>query len=205
MGKLYSLQEQEFLKNNFNDMTIVEIARIQGRRPDVVGGWARKLGLRKLKMNSWTKEECEVLKKYFPTYGVNKCLEYLPGRTYEQAHWKAQRLGLKCDVTTQRINLGIKKHNLPKNMSYSSQGYIVVNINGSLRTQQDLLAEEVLKRSLYRNEVVHHINEIKDDNRLENLCVLTRSDHVKVHNGDTSIELVPLSLLLVDSPTLMET
>lgn len=30
--------------------------------------------------------------------------------------------------------------------------------------------------------VVHHINEIRDDNRLENLQILTVSEHIKLHN-----------------------
>ena len=35
--------------------------------------------------------------------------------------------------------------------------------------------------------MVHHINEIKDDNRLENLQVLTVSEHIKLHNSRKEI------------------
>lgn len=44
-----------------------------------------------------------------------------------------------------------------------------------------LIAEEFLRRPLRRWEVVHHINGRKDDNRFENLCVLSRFDHQMYH------------------------
>ena len=196
MGKRVSEAEKQFIRDNFDKMSLVEIAQHLNRRPDHVGGIARKMGLRKLKITPWTKDEEDIIKMYFPEWGANKCCEMLPHRTREQIHWKAKRLGLYCNITKQRINLGIKHYNLEKNKSYGTQGYIVIRVNGKLRTEQAIIAEEILGRPLAENEVVHHINGIKDDNRLENLAVLNRSDHVKLHNGDTNIKVTPLSELV---------
>ena len=38
-----------------------------------------------------------------------------------------------------------------------------------------------LRRTLSRDEHVHHINGIKDDNRVENLGLMSRSDHIGHH------------------------
>lgn len=47
--------------------------------------------------------------------------------------------------------------------------------------QHRLVAEKMLGRRLSIQEDVHHINEIKTDNRPENLIVLSKSDHIKLH------------------------
>ncbi len=44
-----------------------------------------------------------------------------------------------------------------------------------------LVAEEYLGRYLRRDEIVHHINGDRQDNRWENLEVATRSKHVSNH------------------------
>lgn len=43
---------------------------------------------------------------------------------------------------------------------------------------------------LKQNYDVHHINEIKTDNRIENLVVLTRSEHTKLHNLSQNVGVV---------------
>lgn len=60
----------------------------------------------------------------------------------------------------------------PDHPRADSKGYI---------PEHRLLMEESLGRPLTANEDVHHINGVKDDNRLENLVVLTKSDHHRLH------------------------
>lgn len=43
------------------------------------------------------------------------------------------------------------------------------------------IMEEHLGRKLTYNEVVHHINGNKKDNRLENLTVMSRGEHARLH------------------------
>ena len=43
------------------------------------------------------------------------------------------------------------------------------------------MMEEKIGRKLFRNECVHHINEIRNDNRIENLQLMTLCEHAKLH------------------------
>lgn len=45
----------------------------------------------------------------------------------------------------------------------------------------DMVMEMHLGRRLLKGECVHHINEIKTDNRLENLEVMQHADHSSKH------------------------
>lgn len=44
-----------------------------------------------------------------------------------------------------------------------------------------VLVEAHIGRALASNECVHHVNEDKTDNRIENLMLMTRSEHTRLH------------------------
>ena len=46
-----------------------------------------------------------------------------------------------------------------------------------------LVAEEMLGRYLYPDEIPHHKNGIKNDDRPENIEVMTRREHTSFHNA----------------------
>ena len=47
------------------------------------------------------------------------------------------------------------------------------------------IMEQIIGRPLSDDEEVHHINGIKHDNRKENLQLVTRSEHMKIHHAET--------------------
>ncbi|MBO9667632.1 MAG: HNH endonuclease [Bdellovibrio sp.] len=77
------------------------------------------------------------------------------------------------------ILLFFPKQRFSKNRYKDAQGYIIVK--GSNEYEHRHIAKLTLHRKLFPNEVVHHINGIRSDNRLINLCVLDRHQHELIH------------------------
>lgn len=72
---------------------------------------------------------------------------------------------------------------------YDKQGYIMVPISKNsffwdmalkrgYILQHRLVMAQHLGRCLTQDELVHHLNRVKDDNRLENLVLTSRSEHL---------------------------
>lgn len=62
----------------------------------------------------------------------------------------------------------------PRHPFSNKQGYIF---------EHRIIMENKLNRYLLPNEDIHHINEIRDDNRIENLLVLTHGQHSSLTNS----------------------
>ena len=64
-----------------------------------------------------------------------------------------------------------------------------------------LIAEEKIGRKLKKNEVAHHMDGDKRNNNPENLTVVTRSEHAKIHARDRGGNpRFPRTVVLVPQP-----
>ena len=69
---------------------------------------------------------------------------------------------------------------------------------GVYRREHRLVMSKHLGRNLLRSELVHHINGNRTDNRIENLEIMSFSDHTKHHgkNREISLEIKQQALAL---------
>ncbi len=65
--------------------------------------------------------------------------------------------------------------------SIDPRGYRQISIGGKRIGEHRLVMEQYLGRELTEDEVVHHINEIRDDNDINNLQLMTRGEHCSHH------------------------
>lgn len=71
--------------------------------------------------------------------------------------------------------IGSKRH---------SHGYVLVKTKDGWEREHRLIMEKYIGRKLKKNEITHHINGEKDDNRIENLKLMTSKEHKSLHTKD---------------------
>lgn len=79
---------------------------------------------------------------------------------------------------------------------HSSRGYVFVKDDrGIRRVEHRVVAERLLGRRLKQTEVIHHINEKKNDNRPENLYLFPSDYFHKQHHGYVPTPLLKSNLI----------
>jgi len=86
-----------------------------------------------------------------------------------------------------KANISKAKSGKGKGRSVKPNGYIEITTGKNKgRMEHSVVVEQKIGRRLFANECVHHINHNRSDNRIENLQLMTRSDHAALHGKDTA-------------------
>lgn len=140
------------------------------------------------------------VKKQAHVYCSLACSNFKPGQQrvcptcgksfYARASAMARGYSTYCSKTCSnpaRGRAGVQNGNWKGGRFTRSDGYVAVGIvTGGFRgyrLEHDLVMEEHIGRQLLPGENVHHKNEIRADNRLDNLELTTASRHIREHHA----------------------
>lgn len=161
-------QISDTIKYFYKSMKMKDLSEMLGISVSNLKHRARKLGVKKYESKGWSDEEISFLEEHFPKHGGLWCSERL-GRGFHATHKMAKKLGIEM------------KHKY----IVEENGYMVdISIRSDKRYVHRKVMEEFLGRRLDSSEIVHHINGDKKDNRLENLQIVSRSEHINLHRED---------------------
>lgn len=100
--KLWTIEEDDFLRENYSSLGAKECSKILDRTEASIAHRARKYGLKSSKTNRnkvWSEKEKNILREYYPIFGLDYCKELLPNRTSDSIYTEAYILQLKnCNV-----------------------------------------------------------------------------------------------------------
>ena len=145
------------------------------------------------KGQEWSEYQIEYLREHYPSDRAEDIGRSI-GKSKQSVQHKANRLGIKKEREAffkerSKAMSGEHSGNFKGYLRRNSHGYILcyrpenpfASTHG-LVMEHRLVMEEKLGFVLPKEWDVHHINGIKDDNRIENLALMTHKAHTILHN-----------------------
>lgn len=165
MKKIYHSPGRVVLENLYfiQELTLTEIGKIYNVSYCTARLWALEAGIQpkspKVRMTQRTKEKMSRSHKGKP----------------HKAFTEEQRQNIR------KSRLAWSEANA-KRIRTKKSGYRVFTVGDKVgKFEHRVIMENFLERKLMPDEVVHHINGNKADNRIENLQVMTRAEHTRYH------------------------
>ena len=158
-GKVYNIKRKKYLKAEKNVFTLVQ-----------ENGKTKKYPLKAL---------------YKLVYNKNYCIDDI--EDLEGEEWKTIEWAQNYKISNKgRIKSLAAYNSIILKEKYNPNGYSVAylydNDNNKIITPVGrIVAEYFLEAPKSANYEVHHKNLIRSDNRAENLCYLSRQEHIALH------------------------
>ncbi len=132
---------------------------------------SKYIGKNKIRKYKFALFECPFCKKEIETRKTIGLKQVCCKKCYSE-----YRKGKKYGSTKEKVKIsGYFYIMKPQHPNSTKKGYVA---------EHRLVLEEKLGRFLLENEACHHINEIKTDNRLENLKAMTIKEHMSFHSNN---------------------
>ena len=145
-----------------------------------------------MKDPSWEEDELTNLKKYYSSCTNEELDKMFPNRTLLGICKKARKIGLKRSAHSISANrsAGQRKRDFNHAPRYTAKGYKIIYAPDFHRADKNgmvlehiYIFEKETGVEIPKGYCIHHINGKKDDNRIENLCMLSTSAHTILHNS----------------------
>lgn len=144
-------------------------------------------------MKKWAKEEVNFLKENYSDK-TNLELSKVLNRSISAIQHKCTQLGLNkskehISKTWSKVRRGEKSSSWKGGRKINKKGHVLVlkkghplaDKNGYVLEHRYIMCRH-LGRILCSDEIVHHKNGIKTDNRIENLEIMTNAEHTMIHH-----------------------
>lgn len=145
-------------------------------------------------MKTWTDEEVRILVENYNAVSNSALLKLIPNKSKQAIYKKAYKMGMRKTPEAEfrnrsEANRGEKCYNWKGGVKRNKAGYRLLLRPGHHRAdttgyvmEHIVVWEEETGTILPDNCCIHHLNGIKDDNRIENLCVMLHGAHTVYHH-----------------------